>query len=265
MSKQNKTERRWLTKGAFWAALIILILLSTFSMVLLALQLVEYVTVDDKELRLQTNMDTSLDLFSVSYKNASGDITVSGMDGQKVVAPGTSVEYTARLRNTEEFAIDYTLIPLIKSESAYIIPMVVRMIGPDGNYLIGNAKTWVSIAEMPAKESVDTLAPGESAEYIFQWKWAFESGDDEYDTHLGTSAVKNDINLKASFTVKAWESTQVVTGSGLFALPPGNLALSCLFLFLLLIAIMLLLYTLEKHKEAETSAQMKADKDEEEK
>ena len=78
---------------------------------MLSFRLHEYVKIDDRVVALKSNMDAKLDIFSVSYANAEGVITVEGLDGDKVVAPGTDVDYTIRLKNQDSIAIDYMLMP----------------------------------------------------------------------------------------------------------------------------------------------------------
>lgn len=250
-----KRERRYLAKGAFWTALIILILLILFTTALLALRLVDYVTVDEKELQLQTNMDADIDLFRVEYRNASGEITVSGADGQKVVAPGTWVEYTIRLRNNDRAALDYILEPKFTQTEGYEIPILVRMIGPDGKYVIGTNIDWVPISDLPLTAGEGTLMVEESAEYVFQWQWAFESGNDAYDTFLGTEAMDKDIMVSAAFHIYAMANTQLATGGGLFSTNFGKILLLALFLFLLLLAILLLLLARGRAKAADKKEQ----------
>jgi hypothetical protein len=109
----NQNENTRFKKRIFGTALIILILLTLLSAILLTIRLINYISVDDREVMLESGFDKPLDIFSVQYKNSSGEITVSGMDGQKVVAPGTAVDYTIRLRNKDKTAIDYELVPTV--------------------------------------------------------------------------------------------------------------------------------------------------------
>ena len=142
---------------------------------MLTIRLVDYIKVDEREVLLESGLDKEFELFSVQYENASGEITVSGSDGQTVVAPGTSVEYTIRLKNTDKTAINYDMIPDVHFTSEHDIPILVRMIAPDGSYIAGDAKTWIKVEELNSLQEHRTLKRGESVEYIFQWKWEFES------------------------------------------------------------------------------------------
>ncbi len=262
MEKKNPKARKWLAKSVFWIALIILILLTLLTTALLALRFVDYVTLDDKELQLQHNMDHDMKLFRVEYRNDSGEITVAGADGQAVVAPGTSVEYTIRLRNNDKMALDYEILPKFTQTEGYKIPILVRMLGPDCKYLIGTNTDWVPIDQMPEQVATDTLGVEQSAEYVFQWKWEFESGDDVYDTSLGVAAIDKDITISADFRIVAAMSTQTVTNANFFSTGLGKLTLIGLFLLLLILAILLLLLARERTKAAERREQRELEENE---
>ena len=98
----------------------------------------------------------------------------------------------------------------------------MRMVGPDSKYVLGDAKTWVSIDELNTFSTKGTLLKGESTEYVFQWKWDFE-GDDEYDTLLGTGSVEESIGLSASITVSAVGNPDVKANGGFFRSDVANI------------------------------------------
>ena len=213
-------------KRIFSTVIIILSLLTITSGVLLAVCLVDYIHIDDKEILLQSNISSDFDIFSVQYENESGEITVSGTDGQQVVAPGTSVEYTIRLRNTDRVALDYSLEPVISWTEEYFVPIQVRMLDNDGNYLIGDAKTWVSIKDLEADAIKGTLTKDESTEYTFQWMWDFESGDDSYDTLLGTLANTKDLTVSIGFTLYSEANMDIATNGGIMDSGLGNIIIA---------------------------------------
>ena len=196
--KQDK-KKKWSILSTVLVVLAIATLISAF---LLGIHLYEYCKVDKREVLLYSNLDTQIDIFSVEYKNGTGDITVQGMDGQKVVAPGTSVEYTIRLRNKDKLALDYELIPTVTYTSEHTVPVLVRMLDTDGNYLIGDAKTWVAIHDVGEVCEQGMIHKGSSTEYYFQWKWEFESGDDAYDTFLGNITDEN-VGVSVKFDLHA--------------------------------------------------------------
>ena len=250
----NKNESNRFAPNGLGIILILLILLTVISFILLAIQLVDYIKLSDKEVSIQSNMEQEFDIFSVHYENASGEVTVSGMDGQNVVAPGTSVEYTIRLKNTDKTAIDYDMVPNIHFTSEYDIPILVRMIAPDGSYMVGDAKTWVKVEELNSLQEHRTLKKGESVEYTFQWKWEFETGNDAYDTQLGSASVTTDIGLSVEFSVLAEANTDVQANGGVMDSGLGHIVLLGLLVLLLIVALVLLIFSVMKKKNAQDKA-----------
>ena len=241
----NKQDR--FTKGTFWTAFAILIILLILSTALLSVRLYDFVTLDKRSLSIKTNTDTGFDLFSINYKNALGEITVEGADGDKVIAPGTDVEYTIRIRNADKVTLNYTLEPVADFHSEYEIPVEARILAPDDTYIAGDAKTWVTISEINSTSDEHTLAPGETAEYYFQWRWPFESGDDAYDTFLGNETLTQDISIEISSAIYAEANTEISVNPGFFPAPGSATWLWLIFFILILVAIiLLLLYKLSK-------------------
>jgi hypothetical protein len=121
------------------------------------------------------------------------------------------------------------------------------MIAPDGSYIAGDAKTWINVEELNSLQEHRTLKKGESVEYTFQWKWEFESGNDEYDTTLGSASVTTDIGLSVEFSVLAEANTDVETNGGFIDSGLGNIVFLGLLVFLLILAIVfLILYAIKK-------------------
>lgn len=250
--RENENDRGALmltAKKIFWAAIAILFCLLILSVILLSSRLYEYAKTDERVVQLKSNMDDVLHIFSVQYTNASGEITVSGADGQKVIAPGTSAEYTVRLRNTDKIALDYTLAPGILFTSEHKIPLLVRLIGCDGNYLLGDAKTWVPVEQLNTLTDVNTLGRGESVEYVFQWKWPFESGDDQTDTNLGILAGTGDVGLTVTFTLHAEANTSIEDNGGFFGSGRFENVALLIFILALIAAIVILLISVFRRRE----------------
>lgn len=243
MSEMVKNGREQKARGGatFWVAIALLVILAICSTVVLSVRLYDYTKTDDRTISLKTNMDEKLDVFSVIYKDASGEVIVEGADGEKVVAPGTAVDYTVRLRNTDKTAIDYDLVPQVEFTSTHKIPIKVRLLDPEDNYLAGDAKTWIDIEELNSIEHSGTLLKGEAIEFLFQWKWPFESGDDEYDTFLGDTVLTEDISIAVSFSVHSAANTDMDVNGGFFGSGAHDNVGLMLFLILLLAAIALLL------------------------
>ncbi|MBQ4137506.1 MAG: hypothetical protein IJD67_05285 [Clostridia bacterium] len=242
----NKYSR--FTKNAFGTVLIILALLTIISAVLLTIRLIDYIKIDDREVLLQSNIKTDLELFSAKYENESGEISVSGTDGQAVVAPGTSVEYTIRLRNKDKVALDYKLIPTAKYTSEHSVPVMFRMLDDDGKYIIGDAKTWATVDQIANVSDSKTLVKGESTEYVFQWKWDFESGNDEYDTFLGSIAKDENVGLSVNIQLIAEANTDIGTNGGVMKSGLGDIIFAGIAFSLLIVAIVLMILMAKKKK-----------------
>ena len=170
---QNNTNQRDRSKtsanGTFWMGILVLLILFTFSSVVLSIQLYTFATIDERVLSIKSNVDAQFDVFSLHYRHGSGEITVIGTVGEKIIAPGTNVDYSVRLRNADTVALDYEIIPKALFASEYEIPVLVRVIGPDETYLVGDAKTWVPLEDLNNMHTASTLLKGESVEYVFQW------------------------------------------------------------------------------------------------
>jgi len=247
-SNPTPANRRF-TKGAFWTAFVILCILLILSIAVLSVRLYDFVTLDKRSLSIKTNTEGGFDLFSLSYSNDLGEITVEGTDGDKVIAPGTDVEYTIRIRNADKVTLNYVVEPLASFHSEHEIPVQARIIAPDDTYIAGDAKTWVTIAEINNSSDEHTLAPGETAEYYFQWRWPFESGDDAYDTFLGDNVFTEEIGVTVSFSVYAQADTSAAANGGILGGVYGSTVKVFVFCLLLLIAIILLIiYYVKKHR-----------------
>ena len=247
----NPTQKRnRFVRGSLGAVIVILVILTILSGVLLSIRLINYMQVDEREVRLTSNLQTEFDLFSVEYKNASGEITVSGADGQKVVAPGTSVEYTIRLRNADETALDFELIPKSTYTGEHALPILVRMLDTQHNYIIGNETTWVAPEDIAGLSATKTLVKGESTEYYFQWKWEFESGDDAYDTFLGSLSNTDVVGIEVAFTVHAEANTDIGINGGVMKSGLGDIIVAGIAFLLLIIAIILTSFVLLKKRKS---------------
>lgn len=230
----------------FWVAIAILTFLLILSLVVLSVRVGVFVWSGNRELNITSRVhDDQVDIFGVEYTNADGEITVSGMDGDKVLAPGTRVDYSLRIRNSDIIAINYDLSSEITMTSEFALPLVVRLIGPEGEWLLGDETTWVDISELSQVCHSYTLASGESAEYTFQWKWSYE-GDDQYDTFLGN--LDQDVGLSLSMTVSATANMGIDANGGLLRSGWLVVFVAILFGILLLCAIVLLVVSVIRRR-----------------
>lgn len=246
----SASDKRF-ARGVLGTVIAILAVLTAISAVLLAIRLSDYINRDSAEVLLKANVSKRLEIFSVQYDNKSGEITVTGMDGQRVIAPGTKVDYTVRLRNKDKIAIDYELVLTVEYTSEHTVPVRFRMIDDDENYLIGDEKTWVALEDIGQVSDMGTIVKGGSEEYEFQWKWEFESGDDEYDTFLGDLAKDEIVGVKVGFEIHAEANTDIGANGGIMGSGLGDILIAGFALLLLLAAIVLLIVYLVKRRKHE--------------
>lgn len=236
----------------FWAAIAILSLLLIVSLVLLAVRVGNFVYADKREVSLSSKIhDDQVDIFDLQYVNENGEITVAGLDGAKVLAPGTKVEYSIRIRNTDTIAIDYELGSGLEFTSEYELPIQVRLIAPDGEYILGDEKNWATLEELSDAGHQYTLSSGETAEYTFQWQWPYE-GDDDYDTELGNA--QTDVGLKVALSVHSAANTSIAANGGFFQSDWGKMFALVLVVLLLVCSIVLLVMSVVKGKKQEQPA-----------
>lgn len=240
-------ERAQRTNTFFWTALVILCILLVLSIIVLTARIVGYSAAANREVSLNSGIHTDkLDIFNIRYENDTGAITVHGMNQNRVVAPGTDVEYTIRVRNTDKIAIDYELAPSVEFLSEYELPIYVRVLDHNDEYIVGSAQEWAEITELNGASHYNTLLSGECVEYTFQWKWPFEQGDDAYDTFLGSTEAE--VGLKVSFTINAAANLDIGANGGLVRSGWIWNLLILLFALALLVAIILLLISVLKKK-----------------
>ena len=194
-------------------AVTIISILTVTSIVMLSIRLYDFVHIDDREVALRSGLESDLSLFAIRHENESGEITVEGADGQQIVAPGTSVEYTLRFRNKDTTAIDYQLSAETEFLLGYELPIEIRLLNSDEDYIIGSPTEWIPIKALDGVYINETILAGNTAEYVFQWKWEFE-GDDTYDTLLGSLAAEKPMGVEVSMTVHAEANTDIGINGG---------------------------------------------------
>ena len=249
----KKAFNGFLSAKTFWTALAILVILFITSIVVLSIRLYDFSKLDDRSVSLRTSMDERLNVFAVDYANDSGEITVSGTNGDKVIAPGTSVEYTLRIRNTDKVALNYSFTTDVEFTSLdsliNVLPIEVRLLDPEDSYVIGSETQWVMLSGLRNAKCTGTLMPNETAEYVFQWQWPYESGNDEYDTFLGSAAAQNDISFDVFFDLHAEANTDASLNGGFLPSSQGKITVLIIIAILLAIAIaLLLIYIINKRK-----------------
>ncbi len=135
-------------------------------------------------------------IFHAFYTGEDGEtLTVVSADGDAVVAPGTSGEYVFRIRNTDKIPVIYSVVLdgfFSIEDTEHLIPILVRMKGNEGDYLIGSETEWSPISKLKNISDAGTLKGKTSRYYTIEWMWPFESGNDALDTMLGNGDLKVD-------------------------------------------------------------------------
>lgn len=169
--------------------LVIVLILLLLSTIVLGGRLYDMSTRDQYsvDLGLGDAANGKLELFQIAYSNASGEITVEGLNGQKVVAPGTTVSYDVRLKNQDDVIIDFIMIPDVAYFTSDTVPVQFKVVDNYGNYILGDEDTWVGAEEMNALNHKGSVHPGEIYTYHITWQWVFEGDADAYDTYLGNT------------------------------------------------------------------------------
>jgi len=247
-SVSKKAYRGFMSAKTFWSAFAILVILLIISIVVLSIRLYDYTKTDDRAVSLRSSMDETLDVFAVEYENESGEVTIKGADGKKVIAPGSRVEYTLRLRNTDKVALDYAFTPELKHTTRYDLPIMIRLLDPNDEYVIGSETEWVMLQDVKSVECTGTLMENETVEYIFQWQWPYEWGEDEYDTYLASIRSEDNLGVSFSFGIHSEANTEIKANGGFFSSHAGRMTVIVIIAILLAVAIALLLIYIIKRK-----------------
>lgn len=165
---------------------------------------------DDGSGNLMFSTESEQKMFHASYASADGsDFSVQSATGDPVVAPGTQGEYTFRINNPDDFDVFYsvTLDGLFSIEGTdHLIPIMVRMKGHDGEYLIGSDYHYEKISKLKSISDAGTLKGKSSRYYTLEWMWPYESGNDALDTMLGMG----NLSLDNAPTLKPNEDLEFV-------------------------------------------------------
>lgn len=154
--------------------------------------------------------DTSIDLFHIRYTNGSGEISVQGENGDKIVAPGTDGNYTFSLKNTGSKEADYKVwIEASTSSGDIVFPVLTKMKNTDG-WLLGSDDAWENAEDLNGVSVQGQMAAGKSEDYTIYWQWPFEQEEDDRDTALGNL---ND-GQELTYTVTIHTQATMDTDSG---------------------------------------------------
>ena len=148
--------------------------------------------------------ETDVEIFSISYKNDRGDITINTGNGDKLFAPGTSNEYTFTLENNGDVPLDYsmTMEAWVDGTDLYL-PINARVWDYTNKYLLGSPSRSADVLELNNVNESGVLGAGRYAYYTLEWEWLFENDNNEYDTMIGDLAVDEDLTLTVKIMTTA--------------------------------------------------------------
>lgn len=235
----------------FWISAIIMFILLILSCIMLSTSLYEYVKSDDEAFGLTSGIEKTFDVFSMSYDNEKGEVTVFSRNDDNVIAPGTETDYYIRFRNDDDMALDIEVTPEVIVPDDVFIPIKFMMTDPNGNFIIGNNYEWYYGEDVESNTDYHTFVSGDLAQYILRWKWDFEGTDgkqtDELDTYLGNLEEGPFVTVKVH--VKAEVNTSIKDNGGIKESGIGNIILYGVFIILLIVGIiMLFLYSKSRFK-----------------
>lgn len=165
--------------------------------------------------------DTRLDIFEISSTNNEGKVTVLSGTGDKIIAPGMQGSYQFKFQNKGNIAIDYNCTVNVMftctngNIDSSIIPIEVRMQDYTGEYLIGSEEEWAKPNSLINYFDEYTIGRNSYVYYIFEWRWLFESGNDELDTYLGNLSDDTKTTLTVNFSAYANQSSNYKAKGGI--------------------------------------------------
>lgn len=159
-----------------------------------------YGTTDEARVAKWNFVDKSVntvDLFKQSYTKTTEDdgtyAYVASSDAWKVIAPGTNGVYEYQIEGTAEtnFKVSQVLniVNNVKLDNGYD-PLEFRI----------NDGQWVKASEVTAVDD-ETVYPANANITVggkIEWRWEFETGNDDFDTELGSLAVENNLTVMVS-------------------------------------------------------------------
>lgn len=231
--------RRKLNIGIWVLVIIILLLLATTTAVL-AMRIGGYlpqntdviflhprdpnVWVEDENGNVWDQTET-IEIFSMEYANEKNELVVKSMvDSEAVIAPGVETSYKFYLKNTGNFALDFSVLldPKLIQHSEVVsleeLPFEVRVHNQNGEYLIGNEEEWVKIADAPSVVDEGVVGKNSYYSYVFEWRWEFEDEyreKDAHDTYLGNLTINEPVVMQIDLGLTAAESTSFIAQGGL--------------------------------------------------
>lgn len=208
----NGTGRRFQRRQWVWIMLMVDIVFFMLLMTLgiIALQVGNNGSVGNKDISISVDdehgtswsANTPVDIFSASYVNDRGEVTIASADGSKVCAPGFNSSYSFTLHNKADGAVSYEtnvsfLFTLggIEDDRFETLPILVRLFTSDNNgnvsYLVGDSETWKPLSDdLCGNYQLGVLGVESYQKFTLELWWPME-GNDDLDTLLGNLATES--------------------------------------------------------------------------
>ena len=109
------------------------------------------------------------------------------------VQPGSSGEYEFYVVNESDITLTYTFTiqEMFNNINVYNFPMQYRVLLDDEEVI-----NWTSGVELKVTDLV--VEPSKRHEFTLEWRWLFESGNDQVDTYFGQDGGQYSIYLNLS-------------------------------------------------------------------
>ncbi|MGM0214890.1 LPXTG cell wall anchor domain-containing protein [Enterococcus sp. AZ109] len=121
------------------------------------------------------------------------------LNGEKVIAPGTSGNYSFTIHNTYEYPIEYTVIG--RDQNVDELPLDFKLRVANGPWITQGENSWNLWSTTFPLNYKRTLESGMSETINLQWQWPFERNRDPEDTDYGVLATTRDLIYELSLNV----------------------------------------------------------------
>lgn len=209
--------------------------------------------------------NTKINIFRTKEINEDGQIVVESSNGEKIIAPGMEGDYSFEIRNIGNMAVDAKTILSVEIvtnlEEIDELPIEVRFMNYKGEDLFEGG--WININDYQECLSELTLGKKSYVDYKFFWRWAYESGNDAFDTLLGNLATGQELSVAVNIVSSATLSDDVGASGGIKISSDslrtgGNIVpLPYIILNLIILIIIIILIVLHKKKREQESNKIK--------